>query len=103
MGSDTEHATLLVTDDAGRQLGYINGNLVNQIPGAHVDRVISAGDWTDNIAPNFYVPADVKYTVSLDGASLQHPRLRDPGHHRPQLRRCRPIGSPSGLETRTAW
>ena len=73
MGSDTEHATLLVTDDAGRQLGYVKGNLVNQIPGAHVDRVISAGDWTDNIAPDFYVPADVKYTISIDGTSLSSP------------------------------
>ena len=72
-GSSTEHASLIVTDDAGRQLGYINGNLVNQIPGARVNQVISSGDWTDNIAPDFYVPADVKYTISLDGTSLSSP------------------------------
>ena len=73
MGSSTEHATLIVTDDAGRQLGYINGNLVNQIPGARVNQVISSGDWTDNIAPDFFLPADVKYTISLDGTSLSSP------------------------------
>jgi hypothetical protein len=73
MGSDTEHATLVVTDDAGRRLGYINGNLVNQIPGAHVNQVISAGDWTDNIAPDFFVPADVKYTITIDGTSMSAP------------------------------
>ncbi len=72
-GSTTEHATLVVTDDAGRRLGYINGSLVNQIPGAHVNQVISAGDWTDNIAPNFFLPADVKYTITLDGAPLSAP------------------------------
>ena len=72
-GSSTEHATLIVTDDAGRQLGYINGNLVNQIPGARVDQVISSGDWTDNIAPDFFLPADVKYTITLDGTSLSAP------------------------------
>jgi hypothetical protein len=72
MGSDTEHATFVVTDDAGRRLGYINGNLVNQIPGARAEQVIS-GDWTDNIAPDFFVPADVKYTVTLDGTSLSTP------------------------------
>jgi hypothetical protein len=73
MGSDTEHATLVVTDDAGRRLGYINGNLVNEIPGAQVNRVISTGDWTDNIAPDFFVPADVKYTITIDGTSLGKP------------------------------
>jgi hypothetical protein len=72
-GSSTEHATLTVTDDAGRQLGYINGNLVNQIPGARVNQVISSGDWTDNIAPDFFLPADVKYTITLDGTSLSAP------------------------------
>ncbi len=73
MGSSTEHATLIVTDDAGRRLGYINGNLVNQIPGAHVNQVISGGDWTDNIAPDFFLPADVNYTITLDGTSLSSP------------------------------
>jgi hypothetical protein len=73
MGSDTEHAALVVTDDAGRRLGYINGELVNQIPGARVHQVISGGDWTDNIAPDFFVPADVKYTVTIDGTTLTAP------------------------------
>jgi hypothetical protein len=73
LGSTTEHATVIVTDDAGRRLGYINGNLVNQIPGARVNQVISSGDWTDNIAPDFFLPADVKYTITLDGTSLSAP------------------------------
>jgi hypothetical protein len=72
MGSNTEHATLVVSDDAGRRLGYIHGSLVNQIPGARVNQVIS-GDWSDNIAPDFFVPADVKYTITLDGTSLSTP------------------------------
>jgi hypothetical protein len=72
-GATTEHADLVVSDDAGQQLGYINGNLVNQIPGARVDQVISSGDWTDNLAPDFFVPADVKYTITLDGTSLKTP------------------------------
>ena len=73
MGSSTEHATVVVTDDAGRRLGYIHGNLVNQIPGARVNQVISGGDWTDSIAPDFFLPADVKYTITLDGTSLSSP------------------------------
>jgi hypothetical protein len=72
-GDSTEHATLIVTDDAGRKLGYINGNLVNQIPGARVDQTISDDDWTDNIAPDFFLPADVKYTITIDGTGLSSP------------------------------
>jgi hypothetical protein len=72
-GSTAEHATLVLADDAGRRLGYVNGNLVNQIPGARLNRVISAGDWTDHISPDFFVPADVRYTVTLDGRSLRTP------------------------------
>ena len=71
-GSSSEHATLIVTDPAGRRLGYINGSLVNQIPGARVEQVIS-GDWTDNMAADLFVPADVKYTITVDGTSLSSP------------------------------
>ncbi len=70
LGSSTEHANLLITDEAGHQLGYINGTLVNQIPGARVDQVISNDDWTDNMAPDFFLPADVKYTLTIDGTAL---------------------------------
>ena len=97
LGSTAEHATLVVTDDAGRRLGYVNGSLVNEIPGAHVDQVISGGDWTDNIAPSFFVPADVKYVITLDGTSLRAARHRDPGGHRAQLR---PVGQPDSHPAR---
>ncbi len=73
LGSTTEHANVVVSDDAGHQLGYLNGTLVNQIPGARVEQLISNDDWTDNIAPNFFVPADAKYTITLDGSSLTAP------------------------------
>jgi hypothetical protein len=32
-GSVSNHARVLVTDQKGRHLGYVNGSLVNQIPG----------------------------------------------------------------------
>jgi hypothetical protein len=34
MGSATNHSHVLVTDHAGHRLGYVNGKLVNEIPGA---------------------------------------------------------------------
>ncbi len=73
LGSDTAHANLLITDHAGHRLGYLDGKLVNQIPGAHVDDPISNNDWTDNLEPDFFVPANGTYTITLDGAALSSP------------------------------
>ena len=73
LGSDTTHANLIVTDHAGHRLGYLNGKLVNQIPGAHVDDPISNNDWTDSLEPDFFVPANGTYTITLDGTALNSP------------------------------
>ena len=69
-GSDTHHANLVVNDHAGHRLGDINGRLVNEIPGAHVDRLISNQDWRDSLAPDFFVPANATYTITVDGTTL---------------------------------
>jgi hypothetical protein len=68
-GGDTNHADLIITDHAGHRLGYIGGKLVNQIPGAHIDDLIS-GDWTDTLTPDFFVPANGRYTLTIDGTTL---------------------------------
>jgi hypothetical protein len=73
LGSDTNHANLTVTDDAGRGLGVIDGSLVNGIPGARVDEVSSNDDWTNKITPDFFVPADNTYTIKIDGSGLTAP------------------------------
>jgi hypothetical protein len=70
LGSDTNHANLIVTDDAGHRLGYVDGKLVNEIPGAHIDEVSSNDDWTNSITPDFFVPADNTYTIKVDGTAL---------------------------------
>jgi hypothetical protein len=70
LGSDTNRANLIISDDAGHQLGYLNGKLVNEIPGAQVDQVTSNQDWTDHITPDFFVPANVTYTVKIDAGAL---------------------------------
>lgn len=69
-GGDANQANLIVTDEAGRRLGYLNDSLINQIPGARVDEVISNPDWTNKMDPSFFVPADVGYTITLDGTAL---------------------------------
>ena len=61
---------LVVADEAGRQLGYMNGRLVNQIPGAYDAPVVSNNDWDNQASPDFYLPADRRYTYTLDGSRL---------------------------------
>ena len=72
LGSDAHHANLLITDSTGRRLGYVNGKLIDQIHGAR-DVPLISGDWTDNIEPDFYVPAGGPYTVTIDGTALTSP------------------------------
>ncbi len=70
-GSDTGHGHLVITDDQGHQTGIVNGELVNNIPGAQVEEQFSDEDWQVAEEPNYYVPDGTKFTVSLDGTDLK--------------------------------
>jgi hypothetical protein len=72
-GGDTNHANLLVTDEAGHRLGYAGGKLVNEIPGGQVEGLITNQNWKERAEPNLIVPADGTYTVTIDGAVLSRP------------------------------
>ena len=72
-GSATNHSHVLVTDQAGHRLGYVNGKLVNEIPGAHYVLLTSDQDWKNKLEPILYVPANVAYTITLDGTPLTAP------------------------------
>jgi hypothetical protein len=73
MGSATNHSHVLVTDHAGHRLGYVNGKVVNEIPGAHYVLLTSDQDWKNKLEPILYVPANVAYTITLDGTPLTGP------------------------------
>ena len=72
-GGITNHSHVLVTDHAGHRLGYVNGQLVNEIPGAHYVLLTSDQDWKNKLEPLLYVPANVGYTITLDGTPLTSP------------------------------
>jgi hypothetical protein len=72
-GGLTNRANLMITDQAGHRLGVSDGTLVNQIPGAQYQPVISSDTWTNKITPNFTVPANGTYRLSLDGSALTGP------------------------------
>jgi hypothetical protein len=63
----------MITDQAGHRLGVNNGTLVNQIPGAQYQPVISSDTWTNKITPNFTVPTNGTYRLTLDGSALTGP------------------------------
>jgi hypothetical protein len=72
-GSATNHAHVLVTDQAGHRLGYVDGKLVNEIPGARFVLLTSDHVWQNKLEPVLFVPADVAYTITLDGTALSAP------------------------------
>jgi hypothetical protein len=69
----TNHAHLLVTDQFGHRLGYVNGQLVNEIPGASFVQLASDHVWQQKLEPVLFVPATVAYTFTLDGSTLTAP------------------------------
>lgn len=71
-GGDLTHGHLLITNPSGQHVGYLNGTLVNTIPGAIVENTTSNKDWLENKEPNYLVPAGVQYTITIDGTSLTH-------------------------------
>jgi hypothetical protein len=73
MGGATNHSHVLVTDEKGRHLGYLDGKLVNEIPGAHYVLLTSDQDWKNKLEPILFVPANVAYTITLDGSPLTGP------------------------------
>ncbi|MEV0794412.1 hypothetical protein [Kribbella sp. NPDC050459] len=73
LGRPSNHSHVTVTDQAGHRLGRVNGQVVNEIPGArHVfltaDRVRK-----HKLEPILYLPVDVAYTFTIDGSTLTAP------------------------------
>jgi len=65
------HAHLLLTDDQGRRTGYVGKKLVKEIPGVQVEPVLNNQNWRLKAEPTYYVPQGLKYSISLDGATLK--------------------------------
>jgi hypothetical protein len=62
---------LLITTPDGKRLGYVDGNLVNEIPGASFQTVRSDDLWKDTEEPVYYIPTGIEFTVTLDGDGLE--------------------------------
>lgn len=62
---------MYVSDEAGHRTGFIDGKLVNEIPGALFQSGRSGDLWEDSEPPTIYIPSGVAFTVSLDGTNLK--------------------------------
>jgi hypothetical protein len=69
LNGDTD---LLIVDDQDRRLGYVNGNLVNEIPGASADRFRFGKDvWASDYEPIYYVPVGIDFEIVVDASRLE--------------------------------
>jgi len=67
---------ILITDDDGNRLGYVDGQIVNEIPGAkyNVFRMAASGETPE---PIYYLPAALDVTVEIDGSTLTEESITD--------------------------
>jgi hypothetical protein len=61
---------LLLTDAQGRRFGYLNGDLVREIPGVSYSLGIGAASWLGDDDPVYFVPVGMPLTVTVDGTGL---------------------------------
>lgn len=60
---------ILITDQQGNRLGYVNGKIVNEIPGAYFT-AYRMGFVQEAPDPIYSVPSGLDVTVSIDGSTL---------------------------------
>ncbi len=67
---------ILITDESGNRLGYVDGNIVNEIEGASYTkyRMAASGNTPE---PIYSVPANLDVTVTIDGTDLAEETLTD--------------------------
>jgi hypothetical protein len=61
---------LLITDEQGKRLGYVNGKVVNEIPGANFHIVRGKDLWKDAEEPLYFVPAGMRFTITVDATDV---------------------------------
>ena len=69
-------ADLLITDEGGKRLGYVDGKLVHEIEGATF-AADKSGDQASDDEPRYFVPTGRKLKVTLDGSSLDKDSTSD--------------------------
>ncbi len=63
---------LLITDDSNNRLGFADGKLVNEIPGASYNQLKMGSASTDYPEPVYRLPAALNVSVVIDGSTLKN-------------------------------
>ena len=76
-GDPSIHAHLLLTDESGKQYGFLpDGKFVTDLPGVKSERTFSGLD-DDTPEPTYFVPTGKAFQVTIDGTPLKEPDLTD--------------------------
>lgn len=67
---------ILITDDSGHRLGYVDGKLINEIPNASYTE-FRMGANGNTPEPVYYLPATLDVTIEIDGTDLTEETLTD--------------------------
>jgi hypothetical protein len=70
-------ANLLIVDEQGNKLGHDGDKLVNEIPGARYEAMMSGDLYSDDQEPVYYVPIDTNFNMTIDGSQLKEATATD--------------------------
>jgi hypothetical protein len=74
LGAPGNHAHLVIHDKHGNTTGFVNGRIVNEIPGVQVQQIASIANWARTPEPNYLIPASAgNVSVFIDGSNLTKP------------------------------
>jgi hypothetical protein len=67
---------ILIEDSAGHRLGFVDGKIVNEIPGASYT-AFRMGVGVDAPEPVYWIPSGLDVTITIDGSALTEATLTD--------------------------
>lgn len=69
----SDHPRLLLTAPDGKRTGWVDGVLVNEIPGVQIHAPLLDETWNYQPEPEYQVPAGLRLTVTIDAAGVVGP------------------------------
>lgn len=69
-GNPLNHAHLVLEDADGNVSGFVDGKIVNEIPGVRIQKTLASQNWRGAPEPTYLVPKDTEITATIDGSGL---------------------------------
>jgi hypothetical protein len=73
VGNPLNHGHLILRDGKGNTTGFVDGRIVNEIPGVRVQTTITSQNWNVAPEPTYLIPPKTAVTVIVDGHGLNGP------------------------------